>query len=76
MCARICLVKIFLAVIGESHEMIPVFLFHFFRMCMKQFQCPRLDAGEYTLIRIRKLAFEPRGSQRMTVILSAFIRFG
>ena len=42
---------------------------------MKQFLCPCLDAGEICLIRIGKLAFEPRGSYRMTVIRFAFIRF-
>ena len=55
--------------------MFPIFFFHFFRMCMKQFLCPCLDAGEICLIRIGKLAFEPRGSYRMTVIRFAFIRF-
>ena len=53
----------------------PVFFFHFFCMCMKQLQCPCLDAGEIRLIRIGKLEFEPRRSYRMTVICSAFIRF-
>lgn len=44
-------------------------------MRMKQFQRPRLDAGERLLIRICKLQLDLCRSCRMTVPGSAFIRY-
>ena len=44
-------------------------------MGMKQFQRPCLNAGEIRWIRICKLEFEPRRSDRMTIVRFAFIRF-
>lgn len=44
-------------------------------MCMKQLQRPRLNTGKIRLIRTGKLAPDPRGGRRVTVIGSAFRRF-
>mgnify|MGYP001696476654 CR=1 FL=1 len=44
-------------------------------MGVKQFQRPRLNAGQRPLIRIRKLTFDSCGCHCVAVAGSAFIRF-
>lgn len=63
--------------------MFSVFLLHFFRVCAKQCLRSRLNAGKLRLVSIREparelareLAFDPCGSNCMTVVRSAFVRF-
>ena len=54
-------------------RLLSVFLCHFFRMCVKQFQRPCLNAGERRWICPCKFAFDSSRRGRMTVICFAFV---